>query len=349
MRMLLLAILLTSLWSTASAQSIYVNSKDGNDANPGTGTSPVASIQKAAEMMQAARGGFDTIKIDPGIYFLDHHVTISAENEDKRIVIEASVLPGDPSWTPEKMPVVVCRALKGEIPEGAHFVFSFLIDHSHVTVRGLKFHGYSYPHTRYIPVARLNKAKTDLLVEQCLFVGDANASQIQAGVIAHGNGVRIDHCVFHRVRNTVVFFMDSGNGIKTGNGITHSIIYGASQGVWTAWPDKDFTFENNVVANCRYVWVKNGFNAAPYAMKNCVLANNRFLTGVPDSVRLNPQEFALGKINVTSAGEIALRLTGISDQPTLDEVDRPLPADYMHVLPGTPGSELGAGLFKSKM
>ncbi len=111
---------------------------------------------------------------------------------------------------------------------------------------GLKFHGYFYPNTRYFLIARFNKTKTDLSVQQRMFVGDENISQIQVGIIAHGNEINIDHCVFYKLRNTAVFFQDSGDGIKTGNSITNSIIYGAKQSVWTAWPDKDFKFENNV-------------------------------------------------------------------------------------------------------
>jgi hypothetical protein len=81
-------------------------------------------------------------------------------------------------------------------------------------------------------------------------------------------------CGFYKIRNSVVFYQDSGDGIKTGNGITNSIIYGVKQGVWTAWPDKDFKFENNV--------------------------------------------------------------------------DKPLPIDYLHILPNTLGYNIGAGLFKNK-
>ena len=172
---------------------------------------------------------------------------------NKHLVIEASILPDDESWKPDKMPVITSRAMKGEIPIHFNFVVSFLIEESHIIIRGIKFHGYFYPHVRYFPVARFNKTKTDLLVEQCMFIGDANISQIQAGVIAHGNEVEIDQCIFYKIRNTVVFFLDSGNGIKYGNGITNSIIYGTYQAVWTVSPDNDFRFENNVVSNCRYV------------------------------------------------------------------------------------------------
>jgi hypothetical protein len=351
MKKTLFIILLAMTYNlTVQSQAVYVDSNAGDDNNPGTKEAPVFSINKAAEIIRSQGNDIYTMKINPGIYILDSHISVATEKEmtNKRIVIEASILPDDTSWTPEKMPVITSKAKKGEIPVNSNFVISFLIDESHVTIRGIKFHGYFYPNTRYFPIARFNKTKTDLLVEQCMFVGDANISQIQAGIIAHGNEIKIDHCIFYKVRNTIVFFQDSGNGIKNGNGLTNSIIFGASQAVWTAWPDKDFKFENNIVSNCRYVWVKNSFNTTKYVIDHCVIVNNQYYTGVPDNVRLNPGEFEIAENNVTKKGEISLRLTGNDDKPFLDEVDKPLPIDYMHIIPNTIGYEIGAGIFKHK-
>ncbi len=347
---LLVSVLTLFCVMTIRAQAVYVDSNTGNDKNEGTKDAPVFSIQKAAEIIRSQGNNIYSMKINPGIYILDNHVRVATEKAmtDRRILIEATILPDDTSWAPEKMPVIACRSIKGEIPESKHFVVSFLVDESHVTIRGIKFHGYFYPQTRYFPIARFNKTKTDLVVEQCLFVGDANISQIQAGVIAHGNEVKIDHCIFCGVRNTVVFFQDAGNGMKNGNGITNSIIYGASQAVWTVSPDKDFTFENNIVSHCRYVWVKNNINSTTYSIANCVIVNNKYYRGIPDNVRLSPGEFEIEEQGVTKSGEISLRLANTEDTPTLDSVDKLLPVDYMHVIPGTLGYEIGAGLFKSR-
>jgi hypothetical protein len=334
---------------TVHAQAVYVDSNIGDDKNPGTKGAPVFSIKKAAEIIRNRDNNIYTMKINPGIYVLDSHVQVATEKEmtDKRIVLEASILPDDPSWTPEKMPVITSKAIKGEIPASYHWVVSLLVDESHVTIRGIKFHGYFYPQARYFPIARINKTKTDLLVEQCLFVGETNSSQIQACVIAHGDEVKVDHCVFYKVRNTVVFFQDSGNGIKTGNGITNSIIFGANQAVWTSYPDKDFKFENNIVSNCRYVWAKSYFNTTKsYSINNCVIVNNQYYKGIADSVRLSPGEFEINEYNLTKKGTISLRLTDNVDKPLLSGVDEPLPIDYMHIIPNTPGYEIGAGIFK---
>jgi hypothetical protein len=342
---LLISILAYICRMTVLAQAVYVDSNTGDDNNKGTKEAPVFSIQKAAEIIRSRNNDIYVIKINPGIYILDKHISVATEKvmTDKRIVIEASILPGDTSWTPEKMPVIASKAKKGEIPDSYHFVASFLIDESHVTIRGIKFHGYFYPNTRYFPVARFNKAKTDLLIEQCMFVGDENISQIQAGVVAHGNDVIIDHCVFYKLRNTVVFYQESGDGIKTGNGITNSIIFGAKQGVWTAWPDKDFKFENNIVSNCKHVWVKNYFNTAKsYSINNCIIVNNQYYKVISDSLgMLAPGEFEIKETNVIKEGEISLRLIE-------NNVDKPLPVDYLHVIPGSLGYNMGAGLFKNR-
>jgi hypothetical protein len=344
MRKTVFIILLTMIYHlTVRSQAVYVDCNTGDDKNPGTKEAPVLSIPKAAEIIASRDNNIYTMKINPGIYVLDSHVSVSTAKEmrGKRIIIEAGILPGDSLWTPEKMPVIACKAKKGELPESYHFVVGFLINESHVTIRGIKFHGYFYPNTRYFPIARFNKTKTDLSVEQCMFVGDENISQIQVGIIAHGNEVKIDHCVFYKLRNSAVFFQDSGDEIKTGNGITNSIIYGAREAVWTAWPDKDFKFENNIVSNCKHVWVKNYFNTTKfYSMDNCIIVNNQYYKVISDSLgQLVPGEFEIKEKNIIKNGEISLRLIE-------NNVDQPLPKDYLHVIPGSLGYDMGAGLFK---
>jgi hypothetical protein len=325
--------------------AVYVDNNVGDDKNQGTKESPVHSIHKAAEIIRSRDNDIFVMKINPGIHVLESHVSVATDKEmtNKHLIIEAAILPDDASWTPEQMPVIISRSVKGEIPDSNHFVVSFLIDESHVTIRGLKFHGYSYPNTRYFPVARFNKTKTDLLVEQSMFVGEENISQIQAGIIASGNEIRVDHCVFYKLRNTVVFFQDSGDGIKHGNSITNTIIYGANQGVWTAWPDKDFKFENNIVSNCKHVWVKNNFNTTKsYSINNCIIVNNQYHTRIADNAgMLVAGGFEIKENNVIKEGEISLRLIE-------NNVDKPLPVDYMHIIPGSPGYDFGAGLFKNR-
>ena len=327
------------------AQVVYVDSNTGNDANRGTKNAPFFSIHKAAELIRNQDNDLYVIKINPGIYVLESPISVSTEKEmtDKRIIIESSILPDDTSWTPEQMPVIISNSKKGEVPgQYYHYVVSFLINESHVTIRGLKFPGYFYPNTRYFPIARFNKAKTDLLVEQCMFIGDDDASHLQVGIIAHGNYIKADHCIFYNARNSVVFWQDAGDGIKTGNGITNSIIIGASQsGVWTAWPDKDFIFENNIVADCKYFWIKNFFVETNYSIENCIIINNQHYYGVWREGGVVPEEFEINEKNVIKKGEISLRKKA-------PDADSPLPIDYLHIIPDSLGYDIGAGLFKSR-
>ncbi len=346
---ILTALLVVITQFLIQAQAVYVDSNNGDDSNNGTKEAPFLSIPKAVDFIKNRNNDIYTIKINPGIYILESHLPISTNKDmtGKRITIEAVILPDDPSWTPEKMPVITSKAMKGEI-EYYHWVVSFLIEESHVTIRGLNFQGYFYPQTRYFPIARINKTKTDLLVEQCMFIGDSNISQLQVGVIAHGNEVMVNHCVFYKLRNTVVFFQSIDDKPKFGNGLTNSIIYGANQAVWTVDDDKDFRFENNIISNCRYVWVRREQNVTKYRIDNSIIVNNQFYQGIPDSIRLKPEKFEIIENNVVKKGEITLRLIDQDDYPLLNSVDEPLPIDYMHIVPGTLGYEIGAGLFKKR-
>jgi hypothetical protein len=63
---------------------------------------------------------------------------------------------------------------------------------------------------------------------------------------------------------------------------------------------------------------------------------------------LKPGEFEINENNVTEKGEVTLRLFDTNDRPLLLSVDEPLPFDYLHVIPDSPGYEMGAGIFKHR-
>jgi hypothetical protein len=69
---------------------------------------------------------------------------------------------------------------------------------------------------------------------------------------------------------------------------------------------------------------------------------------MPDNVRLLPADFEISENRVIKDGEVLLRLTGVDDRPALDSVDQPLPMDCLHVIPGSPGYDLRAGLFMQR-
>jgi len=328
----------------ASESAIYVDGRIGRDSNFGTKESPVRSIARAAELLRSPGAAACIMRLNPGIHVVAKPVALVTDRDlaGQRLVVEASTLPDDPAWTPEAMPIVINSSGFGEIPgEAPSFVVSFLVEASHVTLRGLKFHGYPRANSRYFPVARFDKTRTDLVVEQCLFVADPNAAHIQVGVIAHGDGIKVDHCVFYQARNAVVFWENGANAIKTGNALTHSIIVGAGQSaVWTAWPDRNFAFHHNVVARCKHVWIRNADNSSTYAAEDCIMVDNQHRTGIACTDGVHPEPFDLAEHNVTTTGEIALRL--------VDDLDHPLPRDYLHPLPGSLGRSLEAGLFRNQ-
>ena len=204
----LISFLFLTCYVMMHAQTAYVDSNIGDDNNPGTKEFPVFSIQKAAEIISSPDNGIYVMKINPGIYILNKHVEVATKKTmvNKRIVIEATVLPDDPAWTPEKMPVIISRSKAGEIMSGNpylkdNFVTGFYINESHITIRGIKFPGYNYPPAFYYPISRFNKTISDLLVEQCMFIADLQTASIQVSVIAHGDSVNINHCVFYKTNN----------------------------------------------------------------------------------------------------------------------------------------------------
>lgn len=193
---------------------------------------------------------------------------------NKRIVVEATVLPDDTAWTPEKMPIIITTSKKGEIMENDlwikdNWITSFYINESHVTIRGIKFLGYNNPITKYYPIARFNKAKTDLLVEQCMFLSDLQTSVIQVGVIAHGDEIKVNHCVFYNANFAVIYWEASGTGSKIGNSMTNSIVYGATgSAIWTSFPSKDFLYKNNIISDCNFFWIKETDDNTTYTIDN---------------------------------------------------------------------------------
>ena len=68
----------------------------------------------------------------------------------------------------------------------------------------------------------------------------------------------VDHCVFHRVKQTIVYWSP---GTK-GHAMRNCLVYGCRAGVWTSGIANDFDYRNNVVANGEYVWIGQGARSA---------------------------------------------------------------------------------------
>lgn len=322
--------------------TVYVDGVEGSDSGSGSSVSPFKTLERAMKVVRSDKNDVLRVKIAPGIYVLDDALRVETEKPlgDRRVVLESLINPDDPNWTLDQMPVILSVATQN-LPKKNRAV-GFLIESENVTIRGLRFSGYAYPNRIYFPVAKWNREVSDLVVEQCMFTAERNSSSIQVGVLAHGDRVKVDHCVFYGVNNTVVFFKpekDDVDGLKEGNQFSNSIIYGASEsGVWTGWPDKDLLFENNVVSNCERFWIKNHDNPTEYVVRGSVIVDNK--VHLAESGPNGYVEISRGLIEeqVQKDGEVELRL--------IDNIFKPVPRDFLHLTPESAGHASGSGLFR---
>ncbi len=324
------------------AQTIYLDAAKGNDKYAGTIDKPLKTFTAAANFVNSLDGeGTTIIKVASGTYHLNEKVQFKNSrnyNEKNRFVIEAVILPDDTAWTPAQMPVIISTA---EPSENFGFDCSVGLDVeiNHVTIRGLKFLGNPLPEIYYYPVGRQGKDLEDLSVSQCLFVGDEDALPIQSGVLAHGNKIIINHCIFYNCKNSVVFYFadDNREVPRHGSEMKYCIIDGAYEsGIWTASPDADFKFHHNIITRCKYTWIHNLLNKTVYNIENCIITDNEhYITKLDQNYEYVNSDIPYTENYVIHDGNITL----------VKKDDILIPIDYLHILPGTLGSNLGAGLF----
>jgi hypothetical protein len=338
------------------AETLYVNGISGDDNSLGTKDKPLKTINKAAAMVNDSNApGPTTIKIGPGVYNLTKAVVfenIRSYTKEKRLTIEATILPDDPNWKPALMPVVLStqeptrqEKLEDYIKYGTQ-TCGFQIEINHVTICGLKFLGDPTPNNRHYPIRRNSKTAKDLIVTQCLFVGDKAALPIQVPIIANGHNLIVDHCIFYNCKNSVVFWNAEG-GVSKNNAMKYCIVYGAYvSGVWTCQTAEDFEFHNNIITNCECFWMRDRETLQKYRLNDCIVNNSKFYSGYYNEKNNGTDptgpEIIYEEENIIKKGKITL-VKGKSYWP---ELSVNIPKDYLHVVEGTLGSELGAGLFK---
>jgi hypothetical protein len=84
-----------------------------------------------------------------------------------------------------------------------------------------------------------------------------------------------------------------------------------------------------------------------YRVRDCVITNNKYPSGYGTASEISGQtgpDVTFNEKNVTKQGEVHLVIPEITPEGLSAE----RPRNYMHVKPGTLGSDLGAGLFKNK-
>jgi hypothetical protein len=328
------------------AETIYVNGRDGSDKNPGTKGKPVRTVRRAAEMVNSGtESGPATIKIAAGIYSLSESVEFNSTRpytEKERFVVEAAVLPDDPQWEPALMPIILSiedPRQQGSLDE-LTATYGLKIGISHVTIRGLKFMGNPLSRNWHCCLSRTGDNLDDLLVTQCMFAGDRNAMDIYCAALATGDRFVVDHCIFLNCHACTVFW-DGPQGIAgKGCSMRYCIVDGAYiSGVWTCQTAEDFEFHHNIVTRSEYFWMRKKIdNPRKYRSYDCIITDNKNYSGYGvenGPTGLTGDEVTYDERNIIKQGTIVL------------ERNREA-RNYLHPSAGSPGSDLGAGLFSDR-
>ena len=342
---MLAALVAAILVPAAIAETLYVDGAMGNDVNPGTKPKPLRTIGRAAVMVNSrTEGGPTTIKVAPGIYGLEKTVVFEnrrSYTEKDRLLIEAGILPDDGSWKPTLMPVILSiedPRKAGKLNEHTE-TYSLKIKVSHVTIRGLKFLGNPLSNNWHACIERWGDDLDDLVVTQCMFVGDKNALDVYCPAIATGDRFVVDHCIFYNCNASAVFW-DGLEGIAgRGCAMRYCIVDGGHiGGVWTCQTAEDFEFHHNIVTRCEYFWMRKAGDKQRYRVNDCVVSKNKYYSGYGTAAGPGGRTGA----DVTYDEKNVIR----EDDVVLEKNKRA--RNYLHVIKGSSGSELGAGLFKKK-
>lgn len=334
---------------------IFVNANTGNNSNNGSSGNPLLTLDEAAKRVNSSTGkGAITIYLSKGIYGMAKTADFNPVNwvftKEDRLTIRAEVLPDDAKWSPAEMPVMfstmpfsVEKNDKNEITGGQNF--GILVQNSHVTIQGLRILGepvHENPSSgelvRNYPIVWEGNNLEDLRVTQCLFIGNKHSIPNHLAILANGKALEVDHCVFYGVKDALVMW----NSPATNSSMHHNLIVDSYGGiVWTWSATDDFKFYNNAVSNSNIIWILEKDEKLSYGMKNSVIVGYKSIANKGGS----PQEFGVTadptKIKIDKS--VILKKEG-----KLDIDDDQTSKRYMHIKPGTLGSDLGAGLFLEK-
>jgi hypothetical protein len=334
-------IILISIFSDVFAKTLYVNSGNGCDTNPGTQEQPLKTLDQAALLVNNKSDGTGaTIKIAAGIYSLEKTVVFENRSfsEKERLIIEAVILPDDPNWKPESMPVLVSiqDSRRQNEPAKLTETYSIKIKTSHVTIRGLKFFGNPLLNNWHCCVERVGENLDDLLIKQCVFAGSEDAFNIYCATLATGDRFVLENNIFYNCDTAVVFWDGPKQIPGKANAMRNCIIYDSKMsGVWTCQTAEDFNFSNNIVCNSEYFWLRKKGDCQKYHLYNCIVTGNKFYSGY--GIETGPtgrsgNEVVFEEKNIIKKGKVLLDKNKSS-------------RNYLHPLPGTLDSNLNAGLF----
>ena len=331
---------------------IYVNANTGKNNNDGVQGSPLQTLSEAAKRINNAKGkGAITIYLSKGIYGMSETADFNPQNweftKENRLIIRAEILPDDSAWHPAEMPVMVStmpflveKNEKGEITGGENF--GILIQKSHVTIQGLRILGepvHENPYkgilVRNYPIVWEGKNLEDLRVTQCLFIGDKYAIPNHLGILANGTNLEVDHCVFFGVKDAVVMWKSP----SANSSMHHNLIINSYGGiVWTWSATNDFKFYNNVVSNANVLWIFEKEEKLSYSIENSIIVGYQSIANKGGGAQGFGEKANPAKLKIN-------RNVIIKNKGSLRVVENQTSKLYLHIQPGTLGSNLGAGLF----
>ncbi|MCK5148046.1 right-handed parallel beta-helix repeat-containing protein [bacterium] len=331
---------------TAKTQTLYINPLIGDDTKPGTLEEPLKTLTKAAKLINNSdTQGTSTLILAPGLYHIEQTVLFKSNHrysKSQRLTIQAHILPDDTAWTHQDMPIIISTEIpkKWKLSGSPQELTAIQIETSHVTIKGIKFLGSPVPTIWHYPIARYGKTLTDLHITQCAFVMDRAGVTSNVGILSNGHATVVDHCIFYRCRNPVVFWRAEG-GKSIGNAMHHCIIHDAyTSAIWVCDTETDLLFHHNIIDGAEYVWMRDAGASRNYSLSNCIITDFKTYSGQSGDgfkLSLTGPEIIYKEVQVIKSGNIEL----VNDHG----IDAPLPRNYLHVKPGTKGSKLGAGLF----
>ncbi len=332
---------------------IHINPINGSDMNDGSFMSPIKTLQAAAKKINKLNGsGSIKIILSEGLYDLNETADFNPINwnfsKDARLTITAEILPNDSLWEPGKMPIIISsmpfnldRNNKNEVTGGSNY--GILIQTSHVTIQGLRILGepvHELPKEgvliRNYPIVWDGKDLSDLVITQCLFLGNKFALPNHLGVLASGTELNVNHCVFYGVKDGVVMWNKKSDKSQMHHNLFLNM-YGAA--VWTWSTSSDFKFYNNVASNVNVLWVLDKDEKESFEVTNSLLVGyNSFVNKGG-----GPLDFGTPSLSnkVKSNKDFKKFKTG-----QLDIIEDQTSKYFLHIKAGSLGSEYGAGLFK---
>jgi hypothetical protein len=130
--------------------------------------------------------------------------------------------------------------------------YGMQIETIHATLQGIRMLGMPVLEKpkagaihRLYAIGRIDRSLDDLEVKQCLFAGDEVTNPHHLSLLVNGSGLVVEHCVFYRVKQSIVYWTPGTRG----HAMRNCLAYGCRAGVWTSGIANDFDYRNNVVAN----------------------------------------------------------------------------------------------------